>query len=61
MKDHKKVVQVGRFVAVFLALMDVLALAGCGGSSGAQSSGSLLSMDIEAQTFTREHPFEQPS
>jgi hypothetical protein len=27
----------------------------------ADSTGSLLSMDIEAQTFTREHPFEQPS
>jgi hypothetical protein len=25
------------------------------------SNGSLLSMDIEAETFTREHPFEQPS
>jgi hypothetical protein len=25
------------------------------------TTGSLLSMDIEAETFTREHPFEQPS
>jgi IS5 family transposase len=25
-----------------------------------ETTGSLLSMDIEAETFTREHPFEQP-
>src|SRR5215210_8190876 len=40
MKEHNEVVMVGKFVAVFLALMAVLALTGCGGSSGAESGGS---------------------
>jgi len=40
MKEHNRVVMVGKFVAVFLALMAVLALTGCGGSSGAESGGS---------------------
>ncbi|HEX6710923.1 MAG TPA: sulfate ABC transporter substrate-binding protein [Rubrobacter sp.] len=40
MNEHKSVVKVGRFVAVFFALIAVVALAGCGGSSGAQGGGS---------------------
>jgi sulfate/thiosulfate-binding protein len=40
MKEHKRVVRVGRSVAVFLVLMAVLALTGCGGSSNAESNGS---------------------
>src|SRR5215217_5278382 len=40
MREHKRIIKVGKFVAVFLALMAVLALAGCGGSSSAESSGS---------------------
>jgi sulfate/thiosulfate transport system substrate-binding protein len=40
MSEHKRIIKVGKFVAVFLALMAVLALAGCEGSSSAESSGS---------------------
>src|SRR5215212_4299621 len=40
MREHKRIVKVGRLVAVLSALIAIVALAGCGGSSSAESGGS---------------------
>src|SRR5215211_1689371 len=40
MREHKRMVTVGRYAAVLLALVSVVILAGCGGSSSAGGGGS---------------------